>query len=58
MYTHCGTHIDALNHFGYYGTIFNNFKAEEHLGCRHRDVAALISTPIVARGVLLDVAGL
>jgi hypothetical protein len=21
MYTHCGTHLDALNHFGYYGTI-------------------------------------
>jgi hypothetical protein len=37
MYTHCGTQIDALNHFGYYGTIFNNFKAEDHLGSRHWD---------------------
>jgi kynurenine formamidase len=59
MYTHCGTHIDALNHFGYHGTIFNNFKADDHLGSRHWDVAgANKHPPIVARGVLLDIAGL
>jgi hypothetical protein len=58
MYTHCGTHIDALNHFGYYGTIFNNFKADEHLGSRHWDVAGVDKhPPIVARGVLLDSPG-
>jgi kynurenine formamidase len=59
MYTHCGTHIDALNHFGYHGTIFNNFKAADHIGSRHWDVAGVDKhPPIVARGVLLDVAGL
>ena len=59
MYAHCGTHIDALNHFGYYGTIFNNFKAEDHVGSRHWDVAGVNKhPPIVARGVLLDVEGL
>ena len=26
MYTHCGTHIDTLNHFGYNGRIFNDFR--------------------------------
>src|SRR5262245_33706654 len=25
MYTHCGTHIDTLNHFGYRGTLWNGF---------------------------------
>ena len=45
MYTHCGTHIDALNHFGYHGTIFNNFKAEDHLGSRHWDVAGVDKHP-------------
>jgi kynurenine formamidase len=59
MYTHCGTHIDALNHFGYHGVIFNNFKATDHIGSRHWDVAGVDKhPPIVARGVLLDVAGL
>ncbi len=59
MYTHCGTHIDALNHFGYHGVIFNNYKAADHIGSRHWDVAgANKQPPIVARGVLLDVAGL
>ena len=59
MYTHCGTHIDALNHFGYHGVIFNNYKAADHIGSRHWDVAGANKLPpIVARGVLLDVAGL
>lgn len=58
MYAHSGTHIDALSHFGLDGRIYNGFRAEEHLGDRgwsKGDVAAL--PPIVARGVLLDVAG-
>ncbi len=25
MYTHTGTHIDTLNHYGYNGRIYNNF---------------------------------
>lgn len=59
MYTHCGTHIDTLNHFGYRGEIFNGFKADEHLGSRAwRVCGAEKQPPIVARGVLLDVAGL
>ena len=31
MYTHCETHIDTFNHFGYNGKNFNDFSAEEHL---------------------------
>ena len=30
MYTHMGTHIDALNHFGLNGKIWNGFTPEEH----------------------------
>lgn len=57
MYTHTGTHIDSLNHFGVDGKIYNGFTADEHLGSRHwtRNGAETIP-PIVARGVLLDVA--
>ncbi|MGV9799442.1 cyclase family protein [Mycobacterium sp. NPDC003449] len=59
MYTHTGTHIDALNHFGVDGKIYNGFSAEEHLGSRHwmRGGAEMIP-PIITRGVLIDVAGL
>ena len=32
MYTHMGTHIDALNHFGLDGKIWNGFSAAEHVG--------------------------
>ena len=31
MYSHMGTHIDALNHFGLDGKIFNGYTPEEHL---------------------------
>ncbi len=59
MYTHTGTHIDALNHFGYHGKIFNGFAVEEHLGSRAwRKSGADKHPPILARGVLLDVAAL
>jgi len=57
MYTHMGTHIDALVHFGLDGKIWNNFKAEEHLGDRGWQVAGAEKIPpLVARGVLIDVA--
>jgi kynurenine formamidase len=57
MYTHTGTHIDALNHFGLGGKIWNNFAAAEHLGDRGwRKTGAETIPPIVARGVLIDVA--
>jgi kynurenine formamidase len=59
MYTHTGTHIDSLNHFGVDGKIYNGFTAEEHLGSRHwQKGGAEQIPPIVARGVLLDIATL
>jgi len=59
MYTHTGTHIDSLNHFGVDGKIYNGFNAKEHLGSRHwtRGGAEQIP-PIVARAVMLDIATL
>jgi len=55
MYTHCGTHIDTLNHFGYDGVIWNHYKASEHLGARHWNVCGADKfPPIIARAVLLD----
>lgn len=57
MYTHMGTHIDALVHFGLDGKVWNNFSAREHLGDRGWQVAGAENIPpLVARGVLLDVA--
>lgn len=57
MYTHMGTHIDALNHFGLNGKIWNGFKAKDHLGDRGWKVAGAENIPpIIARGVLIDVA--
>lgn len=57
MYTHTGTHIDALNHFGLQGRIWNGFAADEHLGDRGwRRAGVEKYPPIIARGVLIDVA--
>ena len=57
MYTHVGTHIDTLNHFGLHGRVWNGFEASKHLGDRGWDVnGADKIPPIVARGVLLDIA--
>ncbi len=57
MYTHMGTHIDALVHFGLDGEIWNGFSASEHLGDRGWQVGGAENIPpIVARGVLIDVA--
>jgi kynurenine formamidase len=56
MYTHMGTHIDALNHFGLNGKIWNGFTAEEHLGDKGwKKTGAETIPPIIARGVLIDV---
>lgn len=56
MFTHCGTHIDTLNHFGYHGRIWNGFSADEHLGSRHWNVAGAEKLPpLIGRGVLIDV---
>jgi kynurenine formamidase len=57
MFTHCGTHIDTLNHYGYGNHIWNGFDADHHLGSQHWTVAgADRQPPIIARGVLIDVA--
>ncbi|MBV6288934.1 cyclase family protein [Pseudomonas aegrilactucae] len=57
MYAHMGTHIDALNHFGLDGKIWNGFSAEQHLGDRGWNVTGAEKLPpIIARGVMIDVA--
>ena len=57
MYTHMGTHIDALNHFGLHGEIYNGYSAHQHAGDKGWSKAgAETIPPIVARGVLIDVA--
>jgi len=57
MYTHMGTHIDALNHFGLNGKIWNGYTPEKHLGDKGwKKTGAETIPPIIARGVLLDVA--
>jgi kynurenine formamidase len=57
MYTHCGTHLDTLNHFGYCGQIWNGFTERKHLGARQWSVCGPEKQPpIIARGVLIDVA--
>lgn len=59
MYAHTGTHIDALNHFGLHGKIYNGFDAARHLGNRGwTKTGAETIPPIVARGILIDVAGM
>jgi len=57
MYTHTGTHIDTLNHFGLHGKIWNQVSAEDALGVRGWTKSGADKyPPIVARGVLIDVA--
>ena len=57
MYTHMGTHIDALNHFGLNGKIWNGFAADRYLGDRGwTKTGAETIPPIIARGILIDVA--
>jgi kynurenine formamidase len=57
MYTHTGTHIDSLNHFGYGRKIYNGFGADEHLGSRAWQKGGSEQiVPIIARGILLDIA--
>src|SRR4028118_2044220 len=57
MYTHMGTHIDALNHFGLNGKIWNGFTPEQHLGDKGwKKTGAETIPPVIARGVLIDIA--
>jgi kynurenine formamidase len=56
MYTHMGTHIDALNHFGLNGKVWNGFSAMEYLGDKGwKKTGAEKIPPIIARGVLIDI---
>ena len=58
MYTHCGTHVDTLNHLGHHGQFWNGWTADKELGSRIWNKGGLDKyPPIIARGVLLDVAG-
>ncbi|WP_158800809.1 cyclase family protein [Acidisoma sp. S159] len=59
MYTHCGTHIDALNHFGFRGRIWNNYTIDDNLGSRGwNKCGAEKHPPVVARGIMLDIASM
>jgi kynurenine formamidase len=59
MYTHMGTHIDALNHFGLNGKVWNGFSADEYLGDKGwKKTGAETIPPIISRGVLIDVLSL
>jgi kynurenine formamidase len=59
MYTHMGTHIDALNHFGLDGKIWNNFSYLDHLGDKGwKKTGAETIPPIIARGVMIDIMAL
>jgi kynurenine formamidase len=58
MYTHCGTHIDTLNHLGHHGMFWNGWTPDKDLGSRLWTKGGLDKyPPVIARGVLLDVAG-
>lgn len=57
MATHTGTHIDALNHFGIHGKIWNQASAHDAFGARGWTKSGADKyPPIVSRGVLIDVA--
>jgi kynurenine formamidase len=59
MYTHTGTHIDTFNHLGFYGTFWNGWTPDKDLGSRVWNKGGPENyPPIIARGVLLDVAGM
>jgi kynurenine formamidase len=58
LYTHCGTHVDSLNHLGFYGKFWNGWTADEDLGSRIWNKGGFEHyPPVIARGVLFDVAG-
>lgn len=59
MYTHMGTHIDALNHFGLNGKIWNGFSADEYLGDKGwKKTGAETIPPVIGRGILIDILAL
>jgi kynurenine formamidase len=59
LYTHCGTHIDTLNHLGHYGKFWNGWTADKELGSRIWNKGGPENfPPVIAHGVMLDVAGM
>jgi kynurenine formamidase len=59
LYTHCGTHIDTLNHLGHYGRFWNGWTADKNLGSRIWNKGGPEKyPPVIAHGVLLDVAAM
>jgi kynurenine formamidase len=59
LYTHCGTHIDTLNHLGFYGKFWNGWTADKELGSRIWNKGGPENyPPVIARAVMLDIAGL
>lgn len=57
MYTHTGTHIDSLSHFGLHGKIWNQVSADDALSVRGWTKSGADKfPPIIAKGVLIDVA--
>ena len=59
LYTHCGTHIDTLNHLGFYGQFWNGWTPDKDLGSRIWNKGGPENfPPVIARGVLLDIAGM
>ena len=57
MSMHNGTHMDALNHLGFDGKIYNGFKAEDYMSAKGwKKAGADVIPPIITRGVLIDVA--
>ena len=59
LYTHCGTHVDTLNHLGHHGMFWNGWTADKDLGSRIWNKGGPDKyPPIIARAVLLDVAGM
>ena len=59
LYTHCGTHIDTLNHLGFYGKFWNGWTADKELGSRVWTKGGPENyPPVIAHGVMLDVAAM
>lgn len=57
MYTHSGTHIDTLNHFGLRGKIWNQVSTDDGIGARGWTKSGADKyPPIIAHGVLIDLA--
>jgi kynurenine formamidase len=56
LYTHTGTHLDSLNHYGYHHKIWNGFTEKEHMGRTWYKAGADKIPPIIGRGILIDVA--